>query len=76
MAVHTMPDIAAALLANGVDPTTPVVAVQDGGLPSQRVSRSTLSAAGDMMAREQVTAPAVIVIGAVAGLSTGVAAPG
>jgi uroporphyrin-III C-methyltransferase/precorrin-2 dehydrogenase/sirohydrochlorin ferrochelatase len=72
MAVHTMPDIAAALLADGVDPATPVVAVQDGGLPSQRVSRSPLSAAADMMVREQVTAPAVVVIGAVAGVSEGI----
>ncbi len=69
MAVHTMPEIAAGLLASGLDPTTPVVAVQDGGLPSQRISRAPLSAAAAMMVREHVTAPAVVVIGAVAGLS-------
>ncbi|WP_426560943.1 uroporphyrinogen-III C-methyltransferase [Angustibacter sp. McL0619] len=72
MAVHTMADIAASLLADGMDPATPVVAVQDGGLPSQRVSRSPLSAAADMMARERVSAPAVVVIGAVAAVSRGV----
>jgi siroheme synthase len=49
-----------------------VVAVQDGGLPGQRISRSPLSAAADMMAREQVTAPAVVVIGAVAAVSEGI----
>ena len=76
MAVHTLPEIAAALLADGLDPATPVVAIQDGGLPSQRVSRSPLSAAADMMVREQVTAPAVVVIGAVAAVSEGIAGPG
>jgi uroporphyrin-III C-methyltransferase len=72
MAVHTMREIAASLLSDGMDPTTPVVAVQDGGLPGQRISRSPLSAAADMMAREQVTAPAVVVIGAVAAVSEGI----
>jgi len=69
MAVRTMGDIAAELLRHGVDRLTPVVAVQDGGLPTQRVSRSTLSEAADMMVRQRVTSPAVVVIGAVAGLT-------
>jgi uroporphyrin-III C-methyltransferase/precorrin-2 dehydrogenase/sirohydrochlorin ferrochelatase len=72
MAVHTLPEIAASLLAEGLDPATPVVAVQDGGLASQRVRRSPLSAAADMMVREQVSAPAVVVIGAVAAVSEGI----
>lgn len=68
MAVRTLPDIAAELLAQGVDGDTPVAAVQDAGLPGQRVVRSTLRGAGATMALEQVAAPAVVVIGAVAGL--------
>jgi siroheme synthase len=72
MAVHTLGEIAASLLRDGLDPATPVAAVQDGGLPSQRVCRSPLSGAADMMIREQVTAPAVVVIGAVAAVSEGI----
>lgn len=68
MAVHTLPEIAAALLNHGVDPATPVVAVQDGGSPSQRVTRAALADAADTMRQAGVTAPAVIVIGAVAGI--------
>jgi uroporphyrin-III C-methyltransferase / precorrin-2 dehydrogenase / sirohydrochlorin ferrochelatase len=70
MAVHTVAAIAAELLAQGMDPATPVVAVQDGGLPGQRVHRSVLSEAAAMMERERVRPPAVLVIGAVAGLAT------
>jgi uroporphyrin-III C-methyltransferase / precorrin-2 dehydrogenase / sirohydrochlorin ferrochelatase len=71
MAVHTLADIADELVREGVDPATPLVVVQDGGLPGQRVVRSTLSGVAAMMARERVTAPAVVVIGAVAGLGVG-----
>jgi siroheme synthase len=68
MAVHTLPAIAAARLGQGRAATTPVLVVQDGGLPSERVHRSALSEVADMMVREQVTAPAVVVVGDVAGI--------
>jgi siroheme synthase len=71
MAVHTLADIADELVREGADPAPPLVVVQDGGLPGQRVVRSTLSGVAAMMARERVTAPAVVVIGAVAGLGVG-----
>ncbi|WP_460461315.1 uroporphyrinogen-III C-methyltransferase, partial [Angustibacter peucedani] len=68
MAVRTIGDIAEALVRHGLAADTPVLVVQDGGLPGERVLRSPLSGAAAMMAREQVTSPAVVVIGAVAGL--------
>jgi len=67
MAVQTLPDIAAELLAQGMDPATPVACVQDGGLASQRVERGRLDEAAALAAR--VRAPAVVVVGAVAGLA-------
>jgi uroporphyrin-III C-methyltransferase / precorrin-2 dehydrogenase / sirohydrochlorin ferrochelatase len=69
MAVHSMPAIAAELLAQGMDPTTEVVVVQDGGSPSMRVCAAPLSDVADLISREQVRPPAVVVIGPVAGLA-------
>jgi uroporphyrin-III C-methyltransferase / precorrin-2 dehydrogenase / sirohydrochlorin ferrochelatase len=69
MAVHSMAAITAELLAQGMDPTTPVVVVQDGGSTSERVCAAVLSDAAEMITREQVRPPAVVVIGAVAGLA-------
>ncbi|MGN6612703.1 MAG: uroporphyrinogen-III C-methyltransferase [Angustibacter sp.] len=73
MAVDTLPQIAAELGRHGRPDSTPVAIVQDGGLPTQRVHRSSLSQAAAMMSREQVTAPAVVVIGEVAALGQAVA---
>jgi uroporphyrin-III C-methyltransferase len=67
MAVQTLPDIAVELLAQGMDPGTPVACVQDGGLAGQLVVRGPLDQAADLAGK--VRAPAVVVVGAVAGLS-------
>jgi uroporphyrin-III C-methyltransferase / precorrin-2 dehydrogenase / sirohydrochlorin ferrochelatase len=67
MAVHTLPDIAAELLAQGMDPATPVACVQDGGLASQQVARGRLDEAAELAG--SVRPPAVVVVGAVAGLA-------
>jgi uroporphyrinogen-III synthase len=64
MGVATRAAVAARLLAAGMDPATPVVAVQWGTRPDQRSARTTLAALGET----PVAAPAVLVIGAVAGL--------
>ncbi|WP_082537965.1 uroporphyrinogen-III C-methyltransferase [Angustibacter sp. Root456] len=69
MAVATLPAIATELVAHGLAQNTPVAVVEDGGLPTQRVLRSSLSQVAAMMSREQVTAPAVVVIGEVAALT-------
>lgn len=68
MAVETFPAIVGALLEGGMAPATPVVAVQDGGLASQRVLAATLDTAAAVMSAGELRPPAVIVVGEVAGL--------
>ena len=64
MGVATRAEIAERLVAGGVDPATPVAAVRWGTRPEQRTLRTTLAGLG----RSGVASPAVIVIGAVAGI--------
>jgi uroporphyrinogen III methyltransferase / synthase len=64
MGVATRAAVADRLLAAGMDPVTPVVAVQWGTRPDQRSRRTSLAELG----ATPVEAPAVLVIGAVAGL--------
>ena len=68
MGVERLAEIAAVLLEHGRPADTPTAVVQDGSLPGQRVTRAALSEIAAAAEREQVRAPAVIVIGAVAGL--------
>ncbi len=70
MAVERLPEIVAVLLAHGRDGDTPVALVQDGSLPTERVLRTTLRDAPGTAVREGVRAPAIIVVGGVAALST------
>jgi siroheme synthase len=66
MAVRTLPAIAAALLGAGMAPDTAATSIVDGASPQQRIIRSSL---GDLASiADQLAAPAVTVIGAVAGL--------
>ncbi len=76
MGVQRLAAFADVLMEHGRPADTPVAIVQDGTLPAQRTLRSTLAKAADAAAREQVRPPAVIVIGAVAGLAAGHAAAG
>ncbi len=71
MAVTTLADHVAALLDAGAAPATPVAVVEDGTLPTQRVTRAPLTEVVAAAGRVGVRAPAVIVIGAVAGLELG-----
>ena len=64
MGVATRAAVADRLLAAGMDPATPVLAVRWGTRPDQRSARTTLDRLGDTA----VEAPAVLVIGAVAAL--------
>jgi uroporphyrinogen III methyltransferase/synthase len=64
MGVATRAAIAERLVAGGLDPATPVAAVQWGTWPDQRTWRTTLAGLGGA----PVESPAVLVIGAVAGL--------
>ena len=61
MAVGRLPAVCAALVAGGRADTTPLAVIEDGTLPTQRVSYATLATAGDL----DVRAPAVVVIGEV-----------
>ncbi len=64
MGVANRAAIADCLLAGGLAPDTPVAAVQWGTRPEQRSVRATLAGLG----HAEIASPAVIVIGATAGL--------
>ncbi|RKS73791.1 uroporphyrin-III C-methyltransferase [Motilibacter peucedani] len=68
MAVDRLAAIAAALVAGGRDPLTPAAVVSQGTLPGQRSVRTSLAELAATVEREGVRPPAVVVIGAVAGL--------
>ena len=60
--------ITAKLIADGLSPATPVAVVENATRPDQRVLRGTLTGLGDLVLREGVKSPALIIIGAVAAL--------
>ncbi len=67
-------EIADGLIHAGRDAETPVVVVQQGTLPEQRVVRGTLATITRVADEQGIAAPATVVIGTVAGLSA--AGPG
>ncbi|HEX7873269.1 MAG TPA: uroporphyrinogen-III C-methyltransferase [Sphingobium sp.] len=69
MGVATAEDIADKLMADGLSPDTPVVVLENGTRPEQRALRTLLADLGDMVHREAVKSPAIIVVGNVAGLA-------
>ncbi|MEP7193260.1 MAG: uroporphyrinogen-III C-methyltransferase [Actinomycetota bacterium] len=71
MGAQTLVSIAVALVGAGRDVDTPLACVMDGGLPSQTVARSTLARVLSSGPPPELRSPAVIVIGAVAGLTAG-----
>jgi uroporphyrinogen III methyltransferase/synthase len=68
MGVRTLPRIAKALTDGGMSPDTPAAAVQWGTHPHQRTVTATLSTLADAIAREELTAPVITVIGDVVSL--------
>lgn len=66
MGVRTLPAIAEALVAGGLDPATPAAVVADAARPSQEVVRGTVSTIDAVATAAGIGAPAVAVIGAVA----------
>ena len=68
MAVALLPEHVTRLLDAGADPTTPVAVVENATLPTQRVTRAPLLTVADVAAARGVLAPAVVVVGAVAGI--------
>ncbi|MXO74563.1 uroporphyrinogen-III C-methyltransferase [Altererythrobacter aerius] len=66
MGVSTAPQIAEKLMADGLAPDMPVAVIENASRPQMRVLRGPLAALPDLVARERVKSPALIVIGAVA----------
>lgn len=67
MAVATLPAITRSLLEAGLAPGTPAATIADGTLPSQRVVRATVASIAEVVAAAGIVAPAITIIGAVAG---------
>lgn len=69
MGIATLPAITAELVARGLAPDTPALTVTEAGLPGQRAVRGTVADVAALGEAAGVRAPAVTVIGQVAGLS-------
>ncbi|WP_017974085.1 uroporphyrinogen-III C-methyltransferase [Actinopolyspora halophila] len=69
MAVKRIREFADVLLEHGREPSTPVAVVQEGTMQGQQTLRSTLDGVADAVERAGTQPPAVVVIGAVAGLA-------
>jgi uroporphyrinogen III methyltransferase/synthase len=65
MGVKTLPRIVAALADAGLPAETPAAAVQWGTLPRQRTVVASLATIADAIAREELSAPVITVIGEV-----------
>jgi uroporphyrinogen III methyltransferase/synthase len=69
MGVRQLPQIADSLIAAGRPASEPVAIVERGTLPDQRTVTGTLEDIAEVATREQVRAPSITVVGAVAGLA-------
>ena len=63
MGVSTAPQIAEKLMADGLAPDVPVAVIENAARPQMRVLRGALAALPDLVAREKVKSPALIIIG-------------
>jgi uroporphyrinogen III methyltransferase / synthase len=67
MAVRRLPEIAERLIAAGRDPAEDAAAIERGTLPGQRTIASPLGELAGAAARADLRAPAIVVVGPVAG---------
>lgn len=67
MAVANLAAIADALIAGGLDPATPAATITDAGHPGQRSVRASVREIASVTTEANLGAPAVTVIGSVAG---------
>ena len=74
MGLATAPLIAEKLMADGLAPTMPVAVVENAARPAMRVMRTSLAGLPELVAREAVKSPALIIIGEVTGAVIGQAA--
>ena len=65
MGVKTAPMIAEKLMADGLAPDVPLAVIENAARPHMRVLRGPLAALPELVARERVKSPALIVIGEV-----------
>jgi len=63
MGLATAHEIAEKLMHDGLSPATPVAVIENATRPEQRVLRSLLADLGDLVSREQVKSPGLIVVG-------------
>jgi uroporphyrin-III C-methyltransferase len=63
MGVKTAPQIAEKLMADGLAPDVPLAVVENAARPNMRVLRGLLAALPELVERERVKSPALIVIG-------------
>ncbi len=66
MGLATASAIADKLIADGVSPDLPVAVIERGTTADARVLRTLLTDLGDLVARERVQSPALIIVGKVA----------
>ncbi len=69
MGIATARDITDKLIADGVSPDMPVAVLERGTLPGSRAMRTLLADLGDLVEREKVRSPAILVVGEVVLLS-------
>ena len=63
MGVATAADITEKLISDGLSPDTPVAVLERATRPRARALRTILTDLGDIIARESVASPAIIVVG-------------
>lgn len=65
MGLHGVPAICAGLTSHGMPSTTPVALIQQGTTPNQRVFVSTLKDLPELVNKENIKAPTLIIVGEV-----------
>jgi len=65
MGLHGVPDICHGLTSHGLPASTPVALIQQGTTANQRVFAGTLETLPEIVKREQVKAPTLIIVGEV-----------
>ena len=73
MGIANMEFIARRLMECGKDPKTPLAFIEKGTTPYQRTVMATLETAGETIVRENVTAPAITIMGGVVELGKSLA---
>ena len=73
MGIANMDFIARRLMECGKDPKTPLAFIEKGTTPYQRTVMATLETAGETIVRENVTAPAITIMGGVVELGKSLA---